>query len=177
MAGIRRGQYVLAENTVWTLCRVALVIAIPAVGMTLGVELIVATWLIPAALMVGVVSYYLFWSRNAPLAQSLGDHEFDHRKLFVHLGWEQATAFSSGLATIAMPAVALTAIGADAAAPFLAAYQFIFVSESAMASFTNAFAVEIRPRRPSHPEPVAVDARLHGRLLDHRRDRHPAVRP
>lgn len=144
LAGIRKGQYVLAENTVWTLCRVALVIAIPAAGVTLGVELIVATWLIPAAAMVGIVSYYLFWSRNAPLSRPLGTHEFDRRTLFVHLGWEQATAFSSGLTTIGMPAVALTAIGAAVAAPFLAAYQFIVVSEAAMASFTNAFAVEVR---------------------------------
>lgn len=144
LAGIRKGQYVLAENTVWTLCRVALVLAIPAIGLTLGVELIVATWLVPATVMVGIVSYYLFWSNNAPLSRPLGNHQFDRKKLFVHLGWEQATSFSAGLTTIGMPAVALTAIGAAAAAPFLAAYQFVVVSESAMGTFTNAFAVEIR---------------------------------
>lgn len=144
LAGVRKGQHVLAENTVWNVLRLALVVGIPALGLTFGVEGVVGTWLVPAFLLVCVMTYYLFWSKNAPLSRPLGSHEFDRRQLFVHLGWEQATAFSSGLTTIAMPAVALTAISAAAAAPFLAAYQFIVVSEAAISAFTNAFAVEIR---------------------------------
>jgi len=144
LSGLRKGHLVLAENTVWGLARLGLVVGIPVVGVTLGVELILATWIVPALVMVGIISWYLFVSPTSPMSEALGDHRFDRRTLRRYLGFEQLTAIANGVATIVLPAVVLTTLDDDLAAPFLAAYQFVIVSEGAIGSFAGAFAVEIR---------------------------------
>ncbi len=144
LSGIARGELVLAENTVWGLLRLAIVGLLPVIGIQLGVELIVLSWLIPAAFMVVAVNYFLFVAERAPLRKPLGTHEFHRRDLFVHLGFEQVTAILAGMANLVLPAVVLTSLGATRSAPFLAAWSFIQVSERAMSTFAGAFAVEIR---------------------------------
>lgn len=144
LTGLRKGELVLAENTVWGLARLALIVLIPLIGWQLDVELILGTWLLPALVMVGVVNYYLFVRSEAPLRQPLGDQRFDRRWLFTHLGFEQLSAVLAGTTRIVVPAVVLTTLGPDDAAPFMAALSIVLVSESAMASFTSAFAVEMR---------------------------------
>jgi hypothetical protein len=105
---------------------------------------IVGSWLLPAIALVIVVSWYLFGGSTAVLRTPLGDHTFDRRTLLTYMGLEHLTAIANGIATILLPAVALSLLGAGAAAPFLTAYSLILVCENALASFAGAFAVELR---------------------------------
>jgi len=121
-----------------------LIIALPLVGLEVGVGWLVGTWLIPASLLVAAISCYLFISRRSPLRRPLGAVRQNRRTLFAFLGVEHLSALTNGLVQIVTPAVALTALGAKAAAPFLAAYSLIVVTEGAMGTFSGAFAVEVR---------------------------------
>ncbi|HEY5423201.1 MAG TPA: hypothetical protein VIK05_07020, partial [Ilumatobacteraceae bacterium] len=144
LTGLRRGRTVLAENTIWAGLRLVLLIALPVVGMELGVGWIVGTWLIPATLLVAVITWYLFVMSRSPLRRPRGDVRLHRRSLFAFLGVEHLGALTNGLVQIVTPAVALTALGAEAAAPFLAAYSLLVVTEVAMGTFSGAFAVEVR---------------------------------
>jgi hypothetical protein len=144
LAGVRKGHIVLAENTAWSLARLAIVVLAPLAGLELGVAWIVGSWLLPAVLLVAAVSGYLFVGPRAALRDPLGDHAIDRRRLLRHMGLEQLTAIANGIATIVVPVVALSILGAGDAAPFLTAYSFILVCENALASFAGAFAVELR---------------------------------
>ena len=110
----------------------------------MGVGWLVGTWLIPASLLVAAITYYLFVLRRSPLRRPLGNVTHQRRSLFAFLGVEHLGAMTNGLVQIVTPAVALTTLGAQAAAPFLAAYSLIVVTEVAMGTFSGAFAVEVR---------------------------------
>ncbi len=144
LAGVRKGHIVLAENTVWGIARLVVLAIVPIVGLQLGVGWIVGSWLLPALVLVVVVTWYLFVGPNAVLHTPLGDHTLDRRTLLTYMGLEHVTAIANGIATIVLPAVALSILGAGPAAPFLTAYSFILVCENALASFAGAFAVELR---------------------------------
>jgi hypothetical protein len=144
LTGVRRGRTVLMENTLWAGFRLLLLIALPVVGVALGVGWIVATWLIPASLLVAAISWYLLVMSRSPLRRPLGDVQLHRRSLFAFLGVEHLGALTNGLVQIVTPAVALTALGAETAAPFLAAYSLLVVTEVAMGTFSGAFAVEVR---------------------------------
>ena len=144
LAGVRKGHVVLAENTAWGIARLAMLALIPIAGLELSVGWIVGSWLLPALVLVVVVTWYLFAGPRAVLREPLGDHTFDRRTLLTYMGLEHLTAIANGIATIVLPAVALSLLGASAAAPFLTAYSFILVCENALASFAGAFAVELR---------------------------------
>ena len=144
LAGVRKGHVVLAENTVWGVTRLLIVICLPVVGLELGTAWIVGSWLLPAVVLVVAVSLYLFVGPQTLLRRPLGTQAFDRRTLLRHMGFEHVTAIINGIATIVVPAVTLSALGASAAAPFLTAYSFILVCENALASFSGAFAVELR---------------------------------
>jgi hypothetical protein len=144
LAGVRKGHVVLAENTAWGVARLAMVALIPIAGLDLSVGWIVGSWLLPAVALVVVVTWYLFAGPHAVLSTPLGDHTFDRRTLLTYMGLEHLTAIANGVATIVLPAVALSLLGAGPAAPFLTAYSFILVCENALASFAGAFAVELR---------------------------------
>jgi len=144
LTGVRRGRTVLLENTLWAGLRLFLLLALPLIGLELGVGWLVGTWLIPAALLVAAITYYLFMVSTSPLRRPLGDVRHHRRTLFTFLGVEHLGAVTNGLVQIVTPAVALTTLGAKAAAPFLAAYSLLIVTEVAMGTFSGAFAVEVR---------------------------------
>jgi hypothetical protein len=144
LTGVRRGRLVLLENTVWAGLRLLAVMALPVLGIELGIGWLVATWLIPASLLVAAVTYYLFFRSTSPLREPLGDTRLPKRSLFSFLGVEHLGSLTNGLVQIVVPAVALTTLGARAAAPFLAAYALLVVTEAAMGTFSGAFAVEVR---------------------------------
>ena len=144
LAGVRKGHIVLAENTAWGAARLVILMLVPVAGLELGVGWIVGSWLLPATVLVVVVSWYLFAGPHAVLRTPLGDHTLDRRTLLTYMGLEHLTAIANGIATILLPAVALSLLGAGPAAPFLTAYSFILVCENALASFAGAFAVELR---------------------------------
>lgn len=144
LTGLGKGHLVLAENTAWALTRLIAIGIAAAVGYRLSIAAIVATWIVPALLLSLLVSRFLFISAKSPLRAPLGTHTFGRRALATHLGFEQFTAISAGLTTIILPAVVLSAADADTAAAFLAALQFVVVSEGAMASLASAYGVEIR---------------------------------
>lgn len=146
LTGVRRAKLVLVENVSWAMCRLVLVLTLPLVGLELGVGWLVATWLIPATVLVMVITYYLFASPGSPLRHPIGQRDLRRRGLFSFLGIEHLGALTNGLVQIVTPAVALTTLGARAAAPFLAAYSLVVVTEVALGSFSGAFAVEVRRR-------------------------------
>jgi hypothetical protein len=164
LTGVRRGRLVLLENTMWAGLRLLALIALPLAGFELGVGWLVATWLVPAALLVAVVTYYLFISSSSPLREPLGDVRLPKRALFSFLGVEHLGAVTNGLVQIVVPAVALTILGAAAAAPFLAAYSLLIVTEVAMATFSGAFAVEVRRHGHASRNLVAFTCVLLGSL-------------
>jgi hypothetical protein len=144
LTGVRRGRLVLLENTTWAICRLVFLLALPLAGVELGIGWLVATWLVPASLLVLAITFYLFVRQQSPLAEPLGSHTIERRALFSFLGVEHLGSITNGLVQIVIPAVALTALGARAAAPFLAAYSLIVVTEVALGAFSGAFAVEVR---------------------------------
>lgn len=144
LAGIYKGHLVLAENTVWSLLRLALIIVLPLIGLTIDAGWIIATWLLPAIVMVVVVNAYLFRGANAPLRSPLGARASERRTFLKHMGFEQLTAMGSGSINLLLPAVVLTSVGSADAAAFLTAYSFIIVGEAAIGSFSSAFGVEVR---------------------------------
>jgi hypothetical protein len=162
MTGLRWGKYVLLENSVWGVVRLTAVIVLPLLGIELGIGWLVASWLVPAAVLVAVVTYVLFIRSSSPLHKALGDHRFEKRALISFLGVEQMAALGLGLVAIAVPAFTLTELGATKAAPFLAAYSFIVVSESAMGSFASAFGVELRRNDGASRNLMKVTALLLG---------------
>src|SRR4051812_24026291 len=64
LTGVRRGRTVLLENMLWSCSRLVLVIALPLIGLEVGVGWLVGTWLIPASLLVAAISFYLFVLRR-----------------------------------------------------------------------------------------------------------------
>ncbi len=162
LTGVRRGRLVLLENTVWASLRLLFVLALPVIGLTLGVGWLVATWLVPASLLVAAITYYLFGTSTSPLRQTLGSTQLHRRSLFSFLGVEQLGAITNGLVQIVTPAVALTTLGARTAAPFLAAYSLLIVTENAMATFAGAFAVEVRRHGRASRNLIAVTLALLG---------------
>jgi hypothetical protein len=162
LAGVRRGRLVLLENTVWASVRLLFVLALPVIGLQLGVGWLVATWLVPASLLVATITYFLFATSTSPLRQPLGNTQIHRRSLFSFLGVEHLGAVTNGLVQIVTPAVALTALGARTAAPFLAAYALLIVTENAMGTFAGAFAVEIRRHGHASRNLIALTCALMG---------------
>ena len=156
LTGLRRGKLVLLENASWGTSRLALAVAVPLFGIESGVGWLLAAWLIPAALLVAVITYTLFVPSTSPLRARLGDQRVDRRRLVTFLGVEQLTAVTGGVVALSVPAFALTVFGATTAAPFLAAYSFLVVSENAMGSFAQAFAVEVRRGGSAMPNMIVV---------------------
>lgn len=144
LSGILKGHLVLLENALWGVLRLVAIVALPIAVSIITPGWILSTWLVPALVMVIAVNYYLYVPASAPLRHSRGNHTHPPRQLIGHLGWETLTAMGNGGVNIVLPAIVLTAVGADTAAPFFAAYSFILVGESALGSFTAAYAVEIR---------------------------------
>jgi len=162
LTGVRRGRTVLLENSVWAGARLVLVIGLPLIGLELGVGWLVGTWLIPAAVLVAVITCYLFILARSPLRRPLGEVQLHRRTLFAFLGVEHLGALLNGLAQIVTPAVALTVLGAKTAAPFLAAYSLIVVTEVAMGNFSGAFAVEVRRKGHASRNMIAFTFALFG---------------
>src|SRR3954454_10089521 len=119
LAGVRKGHVVLAENTAWGVARLAIVALIPIAGLDLSVAWIVGSWLLPAVALVVAVTWYLFAGPHAVLSTPLGDHTYDRRTLLTYMGLEHLTAIANGIATIVLPAVALSMLGAGPAATLL----------------------------------------------------------
>jgi hypothetical protein len=164
LTGVRKGKVVLLENTVWSGCRLVLVVSLPLVGLELGVGWVVSMWLVPATILVGIVTYYLFVTPTSPLRHPLGTIALRRRALYSFLGVEHLVAVTNGLVQIVVPAVALTALGARAAAPFLAAFQLLIVTEVAMGTFAGAFAVEVRRQGVASRKLLALTCGLLGGL-------------
>jgi O-antigen/teichoic acid export membrane protein len=164
LTGVRKGKLVLLENTVWSGCRLILVLTLPLIGLELGVGWVVSMWLVPATILVGIVTYYLFITPTSPLRHPLGTIELHRRALFSFLAVEHLVAVTNGVAQIVVPAVALTALGATSAAPFLAAFQFLIVIEVAMGTFAGAFAVEVRRQGHASRKLIALTCGLLGGL-------------
>jgi len=162
LTGLRRGRTVLLENTLWSGMRLLLLLALPFLGLGLGVGWLVATWLIPASLLVAAITFYLFVPSRSPLRRSLGNVRHHRRTVLSFLGVEHLGALMNGLAQIVTPAVALTALGAASAAPFLAAYSLLIVTETAMGTFSGAFAVEVRRKGHASRSLVAFACTLLG---------------
>jgi len=144
LSGILKGHLVLLENSVWGVLRLAAVSMLPLAVDAITPGWILATWLVPALLMVIVVNYYLYVPTTAPLRHPRGDHTHPPRQLLGHMGFETLASVGTGAVNLALPAIVLTGVGADAAAPFFVAYSFILVGEGALGSFTAAYAIEIR---------------------------------
>jgi hypothetical protein len=142
LTGVRRAGVVLAENTAWGLARLALVVGLWAVGVRLGVGWLVASWLVPALVLVVGVSWFLFVSPSSPLARPLGTQRFDRRRFLSFMGAEYAASVLSSIVTLVGGAFALTTFGARGAAPFVTAAALVIVVENALASFAQALAVE-----------------------------------
>ena len=164
LTGVRKGKLVLLENTVWSGCRLVLMSTLPLLGLELGVGWVVLMWLVPATVLVGIVTYYLFLTPDSPLSHPHGTIKLGRRALYSFLGVEHLVAVTNGLVQIVVPAVALTALGARAAAPFLAAFQLLIVIEVAMGTFAGAFAVEVRRQGHASPKLIALTCGLLGGL-------------
>jgi hypothetical protein len=142
LTGVRKGAVVLVENASWGLARLAIVAGLWATGTRLGVGWLVTSWVVPASGLVVVVSWYLFVSDRSPLATPAGTTVFDRRKLASFLGAEYAASVLSSTVQLVAVAYALTRLGAAGAAPLLAASSLVLVVEGAVASFSQALAVE-----------------------------------
>ena len=118
--------------------RLSWVVLLPLIGLRVTIGWVVATWVVPAALLVVVVNCIVFMRPTSLLRRPHGDHEFDPRSLVSFLGVEQASSMIAGLAGLAVPAYTLSVLGSHDAAPFLAAYSLIVVAEGTIAS--------VRPR-------------------------------
>jgi hypothetical protein len=164
LTGVRKGKLVLLENSVWSSLRLVFLVTLPLIGLELGVGWVVATWLVPASLLVAIVTYFLFASPASPLRHPLGSIQLHRRALYSFLGVEHLVALTNGLVQIVVPAVALTTLGATAAAPFLAAYPLLIVTEVAMGTFAGAFAVEVRRQGHASPRLIAMTCALLGGL-------------
>jgi O-antigen/teichoic acid export membrane protein len=160
LSGIQKGHLVLLENTVWSVFRLVAVVMLPLAVTVITPGWIMATWLLPAFLLVVAVNYYLYVPANAPLRRSRGDHTHPLRPLLGHMGFETLTAVFGGAVNLALPAVVLTGVGAEEAAPFFAAYSFILVGEGALASFTTAYGVEIRRNGTPDQEHTTLTLRV-----------------
>src|SRR5205823_1687220 len=64
LTGVRRGRTVLLENMLWSSARLLLVIALPLIGLQVGVGWLVGIVLIPASVLVAVITCYLFVFRG-----------------------------------------------------------------------------------------------------------------
>ena len=144
LTGLAKGRLVLLENSIWGAARLGIVALLPVAGVALGVGWLIAAWLIPAALLVVWISHVLFVAADSPMRRPLGEHAVDPRRLLSFLAVEHAAAMVGAAVALLIPAVALTRLGAAGAAPFLAAYSFMVVSENAMGSFAQAVAVDVR---------------------------------
>jgi hypothetical protein len=143
LSGIVKGHLVLVENAVWGVLRIALFVLIAVTVGTITASWILLTWLIPALFLVLVVNWYLYASRSRPMRIARGTKTRSPRSLIGHMGWETVTAFGNGGVNLVLPAIVLTAVGSDAAAPFFAAYSFVLVGENALGAFTSAYSVEL----------------------------------
>jgi O-antigen/teichoic acid export membrane protein len=142
LTGVRRAGIVLGENTLWGSLRLVVMGLAWLVGIRLGVGWIIASWAIPATVLVAAVSWYLFASGRSPLAHPLGTHVFARRKFLAYMGAEYASSVLSSVVALVCSAYTLTTLGADAAAAPLVAASLVLVVEGALSSFGQALAVE-----------------------------------
>lgn len=142
LTGVRRAGIVLGENTLWGVLRLVVLGLAWTLGIRLGVGWIIASWAIPATVLVVAVSWYLFASERSPLGRPLGSHVFARRKFLTYMGAEYAASVLGSVVALVISAYALTALGADAAAAPLVAASLVLVVEGALSSFGQALAVE-----------------------------------
>lgn len=142
LTGLRKATYVLVENTGWGAVRVALLVAALVAGMHMSVAALVASWVVPAAVCVGLVSWYLFASAASPLEEARGSRTFERRHLLGYMGAEYATSVLSSAVTLVTGAYALTTLGAADAAPLMLAASLVLVLEGAVSAFAQSLAVE-----------------------------------
>jgi O-antigen/teichoic acid export membrane protein len=142
LTGVRRASIVLGENTLWGALRLVVMGSAWLVGIRLGIGWIIASWAVPATLLVIVVSWYLFASGRSPLARPLGTQVFARRKFLTYMGAEYASSVLGSVVALVSSAYALTALGADDAAAPLVAASLVLVVEGALSSFGQALAVE-----------------------------------
>jgi hypothetical protein len=142
LTGVRRGGTVLAENTAWGLARLALVGTMAAaVTARLGFAYLVAAWAAPAGVLVMIISWILFFSPRGAIPRDRSDAKGIARvHRFVAIEWVSSALNSENLV---LPAVALSALGARGAAPFLTAYSFVVVIEVALGALLGALTVEL----------------------------------
>jgi hypothetical protein len=142
LTGVRKGAVVLLENGVWGIARLAIVVAVWAAGIELGVGWLLTAWLLPAAVLVAVVTRYLFANDRSPLVAAGATRSFGRRRLLSFLGAEYASSVLGSAMQLVGGAYALTLLGAREAAPLLTAAALVLVVEGSVASFAQALAVE-----------------------------------
>lgn len=142
LTGVRRGRLVLAENTGWGAARLALVVALWAGGLRLGVGWLLASWLVPATALAVAVNAWLFGSSRSSLPVAQDVQGFERRRFLSFMGTEYVASVLSSAVTLVGGAYALTTFGASASAPFMTAAALVVVVEGAVTSFAQALAVE-----------------------------------
>lgn len=142
LTGMRKATYVLVENTTWGVVRVAILGAMWLLGSEFTVGWLMASWVLPAAVFVAIVSSYLFGSSASPLRQATGSRNLERRRMISYMGAEYLTSVLSSAITLVTGAYALTTLGASAAAPLMIAASLVVVVEGALSSFAQALAVE-----------------------------------
>lgn len=142
LTGLRKATYVLAENTGWGTVRVVLLVAALAGGVHMSVVALVASWVVPAAACVALVSWYLFAAPSSPLAEARGSRRFERRQLLGYMGAEYVTSVLGSAVTLVTGAYALTTLGATEAAPLMLAASLVLVVEGAVSAFAQSLAVE-----------------------------------
>jgi len=142
LTGVRKSKFVLLENATWGTVRLVLMLSLWAVGVGLGVAWLVASWIVPAAGLVVVMSWYLFRSDRSPLAGARGNRELDRRRFLGYMGAEYVASVLGSAVTLVSGAYVLTTVGARDAAPLLTAASLVVVVEGALASFAQALSVE-----------------------------------
>jgi O-antigen/teichoic acid export membrane protein len=142
LTGVRRGGLVLFENAAWGASRLAVVFALWALGVRLGVGWLVASWIVPAAVAAVAVTWFLFRSASSPLRGPLGMQALERRRYLSFMGTEYLASVLSSVVALVGGAYAITTLGASGAAPFVTAVSLVSVMEGSMASFAQALAVE-----------------------------------
>jgi O-antigen/teichoic acid export membrane protein len=142
LTGVRKSTYVLFENATWGTVRLVGLLLLWAGGVGLGVAWLVASWILPAAALVAVVTWYLFVSDRSPLGEGRGTQVLSRKRFLSYMGAEWLGSVLNSGVTLVTGAYVLTTLGAADAAPLLTAASLVVVVEGALASFAQALSVE-----------------------------------
>lgn len=137
LVGVRRPQLVAAENAVYSVLKLALLVPL---ALLLPEGALLVAWMLPVMIFIPAVSYYLF--RRALPARTAGPGPVSAREVVVFVAHDLPGGAASMLAVRLVPVVVLAQVGGEETGYFLVAWQVLTVLELALSSLGLALTVE-----------------------------------